>query len=96
MDPQFAKASAMFVDSNPKTAVVPLTLAGETSQKALGVLRDNIGDEFIITFQSGNKPNTRRNILSNVFYLFGPLRLVAPLCLFAKQLLQKWYRYGSG
>ena len=69
-------------------------------ESALG-LKWNVEDEFIWEVQekmlsSGQKPATRRTILSIVSSLFDPLGFLAPYIMKAKLILQELCRNGAG
>ncbi|GAA57768.1 hypothetical protein CLF_113175, partial [Clonorchis sinensis] len=53
-------------------------------------------DTLCFRFRIPEKPLTREGILAAVCSLFDSLRVVAPVCLTAKQLLQELCKPGLG
>ncbi|WP_204107600.1 hypothetical protein, partial [Streptococcus dysgalactiae] len=76
-------------DADAATTTVRMPVPQQEIQRALGIDWNVKNDAFVFHFQTTDKPLTRRGILSTVSSLFDPLGLIAPLCLPAKQLLQK-------
>lgn len=74
--------------------MVPIPLAGETSQRAIRLFWDGLIIEFAFNLESMGKRPARQGILSNLPTPFDLLVLVAPWCLPEKQILQKLYKWG--
>ena len=66
------------------------------SHKILGVQWNFKEDSFLFFVSLPNKPLTRRGLLSAVFSLFDPFRLVSPVTLMPKLLLQELCKKGRG
>ena len=58
-------------------------------ERTLGVEWNAERDQLRFTFQDGDKPSTRRGVLSTVAAVFDPLGLISPIIMKAKILLQK-------
>ena len=81
-------------ESEKASSVVSLNVEDLPTESALGLKWNVEKDEFIWEVQekmllSGQKPATRRTILSIVSSLFDPLGFLAPYIMKAKLILQE-------
>jgi hypothetical protein len=85
-----ANVTQAFPSEDRASELYNLDLNNDTKpiQRSLGVYWDLETDTFTFKVSEGNKPFTRRGVLSVINSLFDPLRIVSPVIIKGKMLLR--------